>query len=88
VGEAPCLKQNGDIYLYFGFALYFGFRRFGFWVLWVFLGRFFGGLLGWGALGEDLDVFEEGFDGGFHCFLGFEFHVGFGCYGCFLAGRA
>jgi hypothetical protein len=26
--------------------------------------------------------------GGFNCFLGFEFHVGLECYGCFLTGRA
>jgi hypothetical protein len=48
----------------------------------------FEGLLGWGTLGADLGVFGEGFDGGFNCYLGFEFHVGFGCYGCFQAGRA
>jgi hypothetical protein len=27
------------------------------------------------------------FDRGFYCFFGFGFHVGFGCCGCFLAGR-
>jgi hypothetical protein len=48
----------------------------------------FGSFLGCGDLGADLSVFGEGFDRGFNCFLGFEFLVGFGCYGCFLAGRA
>jgi len=27
------------------------------------------------------------FDGGFNCFLGFGFHIGFGCCGCFLVRR-
>jgi hypothetical protein len=47
----------------------------------------FGVWLGWGALEVDLGVFGDGFDGGFNYFLGFEFHVDFGCYRCFLVGR-
>jgi hypothetical protein len=44
-------------------------------------------LFGWGAFGAGLSVFGKGFDGGFNWFLGFGFHMGFGCCGCFLVRR-
>lgn len=53
--------------------------------LWVLFG-IFGGFWGvcWvGVLSEQVWVFDEGFN----CFLGFRFHMGFGCCGYFLAGR-
>jgi len=55
---APELLQFFFFFLYFGYALFFGFGRLGFLGLWVFLGGFVGGS------GEVL-----GFDGGFYCIM-------------------
>jgi len=48
--------------------------------------KVFGGFWGvcWdGVLSGQVWMFDEGFN----CFLGFGFHMGFGCCGCFLAER-
>jgi hypothetical protein len=56
-------------------------RVLGLWVFWRVVRVFLwvlGDLLGWGVFGAGLGVWW-----GFNCFLGFRFHVGFGCYECF-----